>query len=88
VRRVCVSHELRNPLHAIVGMNELMVGTPLTSKQREFVESIACCSNIMCAIVNDVLDLSRIEAGKLELEHIPFDLRRLISDIEQVYKFM
>jgi signal transduction histidine kinase len=48
-----ICHELRNPLHAIAGMNELMGEMPLSSKQREFVDSIASCSNIMCTIVND-----------------------------------
>lgn len=83
-----ICHELRNPLHAIGMIVSILLDTPLQVSQREFIESISRCSAMMGTIVNDVLDLSKIEKGKLELERIPFDLFKLVADIEQVYKSM
>lgn len=69
-----VSHELRTPLNAIVGMTHLLTNSQLTPQQREQAETVNSASRTLLAIINDLLDISRIEAGKIELEHIPFSL--------------
>ncbi len=68
-----MSHEVRTPLNGIVGLTELLDGTTLSPEQREFVTMIRESSNNLRVIVNDILDISKINAGKMELETIPFD---------------
>jgi len=69
-----MSHELRTPLNGIVGLTELLDGTELTEEQKEFTSMIRESSENLRVIVNDILDISKINAGKMELENIPFDL--------------
>lgn len=78
-----VSHELRTPLNGLLGMNMLLVNTPLTADQRRFVDNSITCSKILLELVNNLLDLSKIEAGKVHLEISP---ARLDSVIEEVYR--
>ncbi|MCM2323034.1 MAG: ATP-binding protein [Oligoflexia bacterium] len=75
-----MSHEIRTPLFAISGMLDLLLDTPLTADQRHY--SLTCKQAIetLSYLINDILDLSRVEAGKLEIEAIPFDLHRLLND--------
>ncbi|MBN2685573.1 MAG: response regulator [Pontiellaceae bacterium] len=74
-----MSHEIRTPLNAIVGMGELLGDTSLTEEQREFVETIGTSSSTLIEIVNNILDLSKIESGKLDLESVPFNLVQTIE---------
>jgi len=80
-----VSHEVRTPLNGVLGTTDLLLGTPLTPEQREYAELIRSSGETLLAIVNDVLDLSRVEAGKLTIEPIDFDLDDLIDSISEQF---
>jgi PAS domain S-box-containing protein len=75
-----MSHEIRTPMNGIIGMTELLLGTPLSSTQRGFAETVWASADSLLTIVNDILDLSRIEAGKLSLEMAEFDIRTLVEE--------
>ncbi len=74
-----MSHEIRTPLNAILGMGELMEETPLTSDQKEYVQLLRSAGSTLLSLINDILDLSKIEAGHIELESINFNLWETIE---------
>ena len=76
-----VSHELRIPLQSVLGYANLMTDTPLDQEQREYVQTLLSASESLSAIINDLLDISSMEAGKLVLEELPFDLRETLNDL-------
>ncbi len=76
-----VSHEVRTPMNGVLGMTELMMDTPLNDEQQVYARSIMDSGEHLLEIINDILDLSKIEAGKLELECKPFRLLELIEEV-------
>lgn len=80
-----MSHELRTPMNGVLGLAHAMRGTALDPRQAEYLEMIEQSSHGLMTILNDILDLSKIEAGKLELEVAPFDIRKLAAQIRLVW---
>ena len=74
-----MSHEIRTPMNSIVGFSELAIDGETTPKTRDYLNKIKVNAEWLLQIINDILDISKIESGKMELEHIPFDLRELLS---------
>jgi signal transduction histidine kinase/CheY-like chemotaxis protein/streptogramin lyase len=79
-----MGHEIRTPMTGVLGMTELLLRTPLDPTQTGYAQTILNSGRMMLRLVNDSLDLARIEAGKLELEEAPFDLRALLAEISSV----
>ena len=75
-----VSHEIRTPINGVIGFGKLLHDTPLTPEQRTFVDMITSSGHTLENLISDILDLSKIEAGKLEIEHAPFSLRDSIEE--------
>ncbi|MDD2855350.1 MAG: ATP-binding protein, partial [Desulfuromonadaceae bacterium] len=76
-----MSHEIRTPMNGIMGMAQLLNSTFVNDEQREFLDAIMTSSDNLLSLINDILDLSKIEAGKIELEVKNFDLRKSIGDV-------
>lgn len=80
-----ISHEIRTPLNSIIGFSEMLTGHVQDSRLKEYAASIKSAGNSLLMLINDILDLSKIEAGKLEINLGSVDLRSLITEISQVF---
>ncbi len=80
-----MSHEIRTPMNGVLGMAELLAATDLDRRQRRFVDSMRSAAETMMQIINDILDDSKIEAGKMDLVREPFDVRELAESAGQLY---
>ena len=75
-----MSHEIRTPMNAILGFSELLQGTTLDEKQKEYLKSVSSSGQLLLGIINDILDFSKLESGKVKLESIDFNLEYLLSE--------
>ena len=76
-----LSHEIRTPMNGILGLTRLLLGTKLSATQRDYAETVNHSAEALLAIVNDVLDLAKIEAGRLEMEKVAFSPRQLVEGV-------
>ncbi len=81
-----MSHEIRTPMNAVIGFTQLLLETDLTNKQQNYLSSIKVGGNGLLHIINDILDLSKIEAGKLSIEYNPIDIYKLFNEIHQIFE--
>lgn len=81
-----MSHEIRTPLNGVLGMTELLEKTSLSDEQRSYIKTIRSAGNSLLEVINDILDISKIEARRMRLEETKFDLGELIADIAAIYR--
>ena len=81
-----MSHEIRTPMNGVLGMSELLLDTALSAKQRDYVQTIHGSGNDLLNLINEIIDMSRLESGQLTLERVQFDLHALVNDCLDIYR--
>jgi signal transduction histidine kinase len=81
-----MSHEIRTPMNGVTGMVDLLLETPLDARQQEYALTAKHSATLLLAILGDVLDLSKAGAGRLELQHVPFDLSEALEDVAELVR--
>lgn len=79
-----ISHEMRTPMNSIIGFTDVLLKTSLNTEQKEYISAVKIASETLTAVINDILDLAKIEAGKIEFNEAPYNIRQQINDVHRL----